>query len=209
MNCAEFNEELPELLELQDNVAEASRHPHLRQCEECAELLSEMHRILSEARTMQASDEPDPQVWNLIEIALRQEGLIKDAPTRPFLVDRPHRTWRLAWLAPVAVALLIGLGVVRYEHGVNSASSNAAHANGQEVADLGDDDRQLLNEVSQRNPALRANYETDLRNVNSYIRNAKASALSDPNDALAQQALLGAYEQRSMVYQMAADRTLP
>lgn len=206
MNCAEFNEELPELLEFDENFAEASCHPHLMNCEECAELVEDMHRILAEARIMQASEEPSPRVWKAIEVALRREGLIKNTASRPFLVSRPRRSWRWAWLAPVAAALLVFLGVLRYEQGVTTLPP---HPSSQQVADLGDDDRQLLEEVSQHNPALRANYETDLRNVNAYIRNAKATVLSDPNDALAQQALLGAYEQRSMVYQMAADRTLP
>jgi len=206
MNCAEFNEELPELLQFEENIAEASRHPHLVNCEECSELVEDMYRIMGEARTLRAADEPSPRVWNSLEIALRREGLIQSPASRPFLVDQPHRSWRLGWLAPVAAALLVGLGVVRYEQRATPLPPNP---NSQQIADLGDDDRQLLDEVSQRNPALRANYETDLRSVNSYIRNAKATALNDTNDALAQQALLGAYEQRSMVYQMAADRTLP
>ncbi len=64
-------------------------------------------------------------------------------------------------------------------------------------------DQQLLEAVSRRTPAMRASYEANLRDVDSYIHDAQESLKTDPNDEQAQQYLLNAYEQKSMVYQMA------
>ena len=71
------------------------------------------------------------------------------------------------------------------------------------------DDQQLLNTVAARMPSMRAAYEINLRSVNAYIRDAEQSAHSDPNDEVAQQYLMNAYEQKAMVYEMALDRSLP
>jgi hypothetical protein len=48
-----------------------------------------------------------------------------------------------------------------------------------------------------------------LRDANAYIQDAKASVDADPTDEEAQQALMDAYGQKSMIYQMALDRSLP
>jgi hypothetical protein len=45
--------------------------------------------------------------------------------------------------------------------------------------------------------------------VNAYIEDAEASAKQNPTDEEAQQSLMNAYEQRSMVYEMALDRSQP
>jgi hypothetical protein len=71
------------------------------------------------------------------------------------------------------------------------------------------DEDQLLNIVAARGPTFRAAYESDLRAVDAYIRDAELSARNDPNDEIAQQYLMNAYEQRAMVYQMGMERSLP
>ncbi len=74
-------------------------------------------------------------------------------------------------------------------------------------ADLSD--QQLLQEVSLRAPLMRAAYESNLKDVNDYIRDAQDSVNANPNDEEAQQALMDAYGQKSMIYEMALDRSLP
>jgi hypothetical protein len=71
------------------------------------------------------------------------------------------------------------------------------------------DDRSMLAEVSFSTPALRQQYEANLRDVDAYIQDAEASAKQDPNDEETQLSLMNAYQQRSMVYEMAMDRSLP
>ena len=63
--------------------------------------------------------------------------------------------------------------------------------------------------MSSHSPTLLASYQADLRDVNSYIRDAEQSVETNPNDAEAQQYLMDAYDQKAMVYEMALNRSLP
>ncbi len=67
------------------------------------------------------------------------------------------------------------------------------------------DDQQFLDEMSRYAPMMRATYENQLRTVNSYIRDAEAYAQQNPGDADARQQVMDAYQQKSMLYQMALD----
>ncbi len=214
MNCAEFQRVLPGMLEGGSN---AEQERHLHSCPECSELVSDLNAISQQAKRLRACEEPSPRVWNSIEMALRQEGLIGQPQREPFLVSARPRRWRMAWLAPVTAAVLAVLGVMVYERGAqrqaeqqptareNAPASLAANINLASVSD----DQQLLEMVGTRSPALRADYESNLQNVNAYIRDAEESAKANPNDEEAQQSLMDAYQQRTMVYAMALDRSLP
>ncbi len=79
MTCAEFQYQLPDLLE-EDGSPELQAH--LKGCAICSGLATSLQTIIGEARTLQASHEPSPRVWNSIEIALRKEGLIRQPETR-------------------------------------------------------------------------------------------------------------------------------
>jgi hypothetical protein len=169
---------------------------------------SEMKQVSDEAVFLQESDEPSPRVWNSLEIALRQEGLI-----RPAQKDRSATaTWsgRLhwAWFAPVAAAIIL-LGVTVSQRG-DSPQSVHKIASAETPSTLQvNEDQQMLDAVALRSPAMRVEYETNLKNVNSYIHDAELSVKSDPNDEEAQESLVNAYEQKSMLYDMALDRSLP
>ncbi len=67
------------------------------------------------------------------------------------------------------------------------------------------DDQQFLDEMSRHAPMMRATYENQLRTVNSYIRDAEAYALQNPGDEDARRQVMDAYQQKSMLYQMALD----
>jgi hypothetical protein len=231
MTCAELQEVLPDILE---NGATAEQRSHLTLCPTCSELVSDLRDISEQARLLRGSEEPSPRVWNSIEIALRQEGLIH----APLAAPSPSRAWfqhwSTAWLLPAAAAFLVTFGVLRYtQHPVQQpvvaeraapaatvvpAPSAPALASapapiisapaGRQHISLADDE-QLLQVVGSRSPAMRSRYEADLRRVNAYIRDAEAWARANPDDEQAQQYLMDAYEQKAMVYQMALDRSLP
>src|ERR1700690_2879618 len=108
MTCAEFQAVLPDILE---GSGTAEQQAHLTLCSSCSDQVSEINFISQQARFLRASEEPSPRVWNSIEIALRQEGLIREAG--PELVrssKRPVRHWTVAWMLPAAVAFLVTLG---------------------------------------------------------------------------------------------------
>jgi|SRR5271168_1703683 len=200
MNCVEFQEFLTES---SDNQLKAEQQTHLHSCADCASLFSDLTEITATARLLQAVDEPSPRVWNSIEIALRQEGVIREAQRGPVLVPRRVSRWKLAWLVPMAALVLVTFGVGIYQRSASVASLQSG------ADSVGSPDEQVLQEVAERTPAMRATYATDLQNVNSYIEAAQAELKSDPNDEDARQSLMQAYQQRSMVYAMAAERSLP
>jgi hypothetical protein len=216
MNCAEFQELLPEVLE---GGRTAEQESHLESCPMCSGLVADLDLIAREARQLQEVDEPSPRVWNSIEITLRQEGIIRDPQVGPLLVPTKSRSWNLAWLAPLAALVLVGFGIVVYQRApdpklsarVDSAIPGAVISpqSMQKPTVNNNEDDQLLAAVASRSPAMKAQYASNLQNVNAYIKDAEESALADPNDEEAQHIVMDAYEQRAAVYEMALDRSLP
>jgi len=217
MTCEEFGRVLPEL---EGDHLNIEREEHLKACSFCSALVSDLYAISAEARLLAEDQDPSPRVWNSIAIALRQEGLIRD-PQVPTLLSRwKIGGWRLAWLRPVSIVLVVGAALLlEFEHiprgtpvARQAATSvpilRAADGVSQDSA-IDADQVQLLNLVASRAPAMRAGYESDLRAVNAYIRDAETWVRDNPNDAIGQQYLMNAYEQRAMVYEMAMNRALP
>jgi hypothetical protein len=216
MNCAEFQEALPEVIE---GGRTPEQESHLRSCPMCSGLVADLNLIASEARQLQEAAEPSPRVWNSIEITLRQEGIIRDPSPAPGLAPSRPRRWSLAWLAPVAAAVLVAFGIAVYQKGSDPKLS--AHVDSpvpaavvssqtpQKPNSNNSEDEQLLAAVASRSPAMEAQYASNLQNVNAYIKDAEESAQADPNDEEARQIVMDAYEQRATVYEMALDRSLP
>jgi len=218
MTCEELRRVLPEL-EGDQHMVELDEH--LKKCSFCAGLISDLNAISAEAHLLAGDQEPSPRVWNSIAIALRREGLIRDPQAPAILSGSRLRDWRFGWLRPVAIALVAGAALLLVVERVpratpvarqiaTSATPNIKTATGiRQDSAMDADEMQLLNLVASRAPAMRAGYESDLRAVNAYIRDAESSVRDNPNDAIAQQYLMNAYEQRAMVYEMAINRALP
>ena len=208
MTCGEFQKILPDIMEGQRKAEHAA---HLQSCSACSGLVSDLSLISQQARLLQASEEPSPRVWNQIEIALRQEGLIRQPERDRSLVPAFSRRWSLAWLLPVAAILVIAFGVTVYKGGRSQqiASNRVAAPVAMSLAANSNDDQQLLEVVGSRTPSMRTSYADNLQNVNAYIRDAEQTVQNDPNDEEAQRSLMAAYEQKAMVYEMALDRSLP
>jgi hypothetical protein len=216
MTCEEFERVLPEL----GSGHSIEQEEHLKSCPSCSDLVADLNAISQQARHLQGSEEPSPWVWNSIEVALRQEGLIRQPQQQHALLHPPRLSWKLRWLVPSAAVFLVVAGVLMHQRGAAPAriAEQQSQPAGVVTADLqrpnqaevmAGDDLQLLNTVASRTPSMRAAYEENLRAVNAYIRDAEQSAHSDPNDEVAQQYLRNAYEQKAMVYEMALDRSLP
>jgi hypothetical protein len=213
MTCTEFERVLPDIV---GGDRSFEQEQHLRSCSACSSLVSDLNAISLQARSLQACEDPSPRVWNSIESALVREGLIRQPSSRELAkVHAFPSRWRSAWLLPVAAALLVAAGIVRYERSTGPRIVQVAPpaSTGQtQLASVGTEeaaDQQLLQTVGERAPAMKASYEANLQNVNSYIRDAEESVKNNPNDEEAQQSLSNAYEQRAMVYEMAVDRSLP
>ena len=215
MNCVELQESL---IEIEDG-SKAEQQAHLKTCAECSALVADLDRIVLSAARLRDAEEPSPRVWNSIEIALRQEGLIHPPRASRSLIPSLGSRWRFArWLVPAAAALILAVGVYIRQHPAarQMASNNpapsmapAASADVSDAAIAGLNDEDLMQEVSELPAATQAQYADNLRSVNDSIRDAKSTVAEDPNDEEARRSLLEAYQQKAMLFDLAMDRSLP
>ena len=70
MNCAEFQEKLPELFE---SGAKVSQDEHVLGCENCSALVRDLEYIATQAKLLLPIHDPSPSVWNNIQSAIRSE----------------------------------------------------------------------------------------------------------------------------------------
>jgi hypothetical protein len=206
MNCVELQQSLAEV----EDGSSVEQRAHLRACPACSALVQELDLIVAAAGGLQAADEPSPRVWNSIEIALRREGLIRPQRVgRPPLPSFSARWGAARWLVPLAAVLLLAVGIyVRHESLPNQlARENHVVVPAANASDL--DDADLMQEIADNAPAMRTQYEENLRQVNESIRDAQGVVDESPNDEDARRSLMDAYQQKSMLFEMAMDRSLP
>jgi hypothetical protein len=212
MTCVELEHSLAEV----EDGSRPEQQDHLKNCPKCTALVAELLAIACAGGDLRASDEPSPRVWNSIEIALRQEGLIRPQRPRRSLLPSFGSQWGWArWLAPAAAMLLVTLGIyVRQRSQIQTTavaveapiSVKAPVSDDVRIAGLNDDD--LLAEIAQQTPALQAEYTDNLRRVNEYIRDAKSTVDADPTDDDARSFLMDAYQQKAMLFELVLDRSL-
>ncbi len=66
-DCAAFQQRLPQLFEA---GADFSDEPHLRGCDNCAELVRDLEYIAQQAKLLMPIHDPAPAVWENIKTAL-------------------------------------------------------------------------------------------------------------------------------------------
>jgi hypothetical protein len=209
MNCVELHQSLAEV----EDSSSAEQQAHLAGCPACSTLVADLNLIISTAAQLREVDEPSPRVWNSIAIALRQERLIRPpGESRSLVASFGSRWGRARWMVPAAAALLILVGIYANQHSLSTRLTKDTHplpvAN-VAVADAGMNDAELLQEVADRTPLMKMQYEDNLRRVNDYILDAQSTVDANPNDAEARRSLMDAYQQKAMLFEMAMDRSLP
>ncbi len=195
MTCAEFQKVLPYIIETGGNAEEEE---HLATCPICADLVADLRYIADQAKLLVPMEDPAPRVWDGIQKELVREGLVRPAGARRGLLGLP--------LAG-AIALLLILGAVfLYQRGVarpNETQEKYQAAAPAAAAVPNPDDTQLLQALAERDAALRDRYAENLRHVNAYISDAQRSVAENPDDADARQSLLQAYDQKTLLYEIA------
>jgi len=173
--------------------------------------VEDLNLIAAAARQLQAADEPSPRVWNSIEIALRQEGLIRPQRADRSLLPSFGAAWgAVRWLAPAAAMLLLALGIYVRRESLPRPVAEQAAVVAPAVANPSDlNDEDLMQEVAADPPAMKTQYAENLRRVNESIRDAQGAVDESPNDPDARRSLMDAYQQKSMLFEMAMDRSEP
>jgi len=206
MNCVELQQSLAEV----DDGSSPEQRVHLRGCAACSALVRELDLIIAAASELRAAEDPSPRVWNSIEIALRQEGLIRSQSARRSFVPSFATRWGAArWLVPAAAMLLLALGIYVRRELLPDQLSQRASVTVPAASPSDMDDADLMQEVAANSPAMKMQYEENLRWVNESIRDAQGLVDESPNDEDARRSLMNAYHQKSMLFEMAMDRSLP
>lgn len=210
MNCQQFQEVLPDII---DNGGNEQEEEHLRTCGACAGLVQDLEHIAEQAKLMLPMHDPSPKVWAGIEQSLQREGLLREGRTprlgNVMTLPHPARDWTLTgWVMATAAVLAFGAVLVGY-HPALPSNNLSAQNNPAQPTLLDGEDQQVLSQVSQQEPAVRRAYEDSLREVNAYIADARKAVNQAPEDTVAQEHLSDAYQQKEMLYQMATARSLP
>ena len=79
MNCAEFQRDLPFII---DEGGNAEQERHLKECKVCADLVSDLRFIAEQAKLLVPMKDPSPKVWEEIQDSLEREGLVKTRPAK-------------------------------------------------------------------------------------------------------------------------------
>jgi hypothetical protein len=206
MNCAEFQNVLPYIIETGGNAEEEA---HLRACPVCSDLVQDLRYIAEQAKLLLPMHDPGPQVWDNIQGSLEREGLVKPARARGRLLGSKGGVAR--WIIAGSSVLLIVFVAALFRRGENRATDTVP-INTNEQASLApppagfttQDDEQILSALEQQRPQLKSTYESNLKRVNAYITDARQSVEQNPHDTEARQQLMEAYDQKAMVYEMAA-----
>jgi uncharacterized membrane protein len=196
MTCAEFQRVLPYII---DTGGNAEQEQHLRECAVCADLVADLKYIADQAKLLVPMEDPSPRVWEGLQKSLEREGLVKSAPARRGLLGLPLRDWGWVAAGAAVVVLLAGIFFTR-----NSAPADQPTTAVAAESTVDPDDQQILDTVAQLSPDVRDSYRQGLRDVNSYIQDAERSVKENPDDQAARQFLMHAYQQKAMLYQMAA-----
>jgi len=201
MDCVELQNSLAEV----EDGSTAEQRAHLRTCASCSALVKELNLIAAAAGDLRAADEPSPQVWNSIESALRREGLIRPQPSSASWLPGLGVQWTtIRWLVPAAAMLLLAVGIyVRQPRQIQPVEQATAPT--ASYADLNDAD--LLQEIADNSPEVKTQFVENLRQVNDSIRDAQDLVAQSPNDVEARRALMDAYQQKSMLFELAMDQS--
>jgi len=217
MNCAEFQRLLPNIIESGGNAEEEA---HLRSCAVCSDLVQDLRYIAEAGKLLLPMQDPSPRVWNGIRGALEREGLVRPPAGTvrfrpPAAVLSPRRWATGGTLLAFAAMLLFAISIIWFR---NNSTRQASPTLTASVPALGpgsvpsavpvdEDDAQMLNMVQQRSPAMLSTYRENLDAVNAYIRDARRTVEQDPTDMGARGHLIRAYDQKTLLYEMAMYRS--
>jgi len=102
-------------------------------------------------------------------------------------------------VAVIVVAIVAGY----YSRNTPPPAGNLLNGTVTSSGTLEADDQQLIRSVSTRGAAATDSYRKNLEDVNAYIADAKKWVDAHPDDLDAREALMRAYQQKELLYEMA------
>ena len=207
MNCREFEIEWAAL----DDAARlpAALQQHRQECRGCANLVADLNAIVSEARAMQATEEPPQRVWAAVRNQLELEGLLREPASQQASSRRlaaPAAGWlfRLPMGLAYTAVFFVAVGVMYMYTRTTSPGPQpptlAVTAPVPEMAWMRPDTAaqdQKVGELLARIPEeRRETFVSNWNQVNSSIESLQSFVEANPDDPFATELLKNSLQQK-------------
>jgi hypothetical protein len=207
--CQLFDLELAAYLEGQERPKLAA---HIRECPFCCSMLADLEGIRSAAGHL-APEEPPERMWTSIRASLIAEGIIRQP-------ESFWRRWRERWPTwtgfhnPIAVAALgclmvLGIGLLKVPWSRKSPPPPAPSVDLSDVAGaaaaVGPMETSYRAQAASFEPSVKETYQKSLDSLDGEIRECLNSVRQEPDNTLAREYLLAAYQQKAHVLQSALE----
>ena len=92
MSCEEFQAQLSDLV---GSGADVENHPHIKECDLCRQLYQELQTIADAARQLFPDQQPEDNLWERIESAIKKERQKRESPKPNESRLSSHGQWNL------------------------------------------------------------------------------------------------------------------
>lgn len=202
MRCEEFDLYAARWLE-GERTPEAAGH--LQNCGRCSTRMADLELIASAASTLPALDPPE-RIWTSLRAQLEAEGLLRE-----------RKSLREQWLAllpakrqtALATAMISALAAVLLMVPPSPSPESSRSASLWNFTRVGE---QLAREADAsrgfhlRDPEVTASYQQNLALVDNLIGECQRKVNEDPNDEMAREYLVTAYQQKADLLNALSER---
>jgi len=217
-NCRQFSRQVAEYLEGEKRPEVVA---HASECLFCGVVLQDLEAIISESRALPLV-EPPARVWVNIRATLVEEGMIHEPESwaRRWLAPLSG-VWRPAPVVALAGMLVLAVTLTVSRRGLNPSTTHTASltpASSERVASgtvssenaalaqtVDGMERDYQSRKTTMEPALEATYEKSLASLDDSIRQCQDSIEKEPDNNLARQYLMSAYQEKADVLSAALE----
>jgi hypothetical protein len=209
MQCSEFESYAAQHLEgaLPPGSPEAA---HLRTCPRCATRITELERIISAAATLPVLEPPE-RVWISLRAQLEQEGMFR---RRPALLERlglaipgqPHTVLATATICALAVLMLFVPQWPERGKALRSSEARPTWSFPNIHQQLARAEAETSGDLRVGDPEVAASYRQNLALVDNLIGVCQKSVDENPDDEMARDYLLTAYQQKADLLNALSER---
>ncbi|HKO05860.1 MAG TPA: hypothetical protein VJW51_13975 [Candidatus Acidoferrales bacterium] len=207
MRCEEFDRHAVEWMD-GERAPEAAEH--FQSCNRCSSRMADLALIASAAATLPELD-PPATLWTSLHAKLEAENLLRPRKSlgerlREFFPDAPRTALATATISVLAALLLFlpqsPLPQMSREGENFSGARNFAGVNDL----LASAEAEASRDVRLRDPEVVASYQQNLALVDNLIGECQRRMNEDPNDEMARQYLVAAYQQKTDLLNALSER---
>jgi len=198
-------------IEFESDLEQGSGEPfprtaadHLEACERCRNLLADFEAIQSSAADLDAEmPEPPERIWVSLRSQLLSEGLIHEPAAEPEGFFAQLISWvpRPALAGAYLGVLLLAAILVGVRGRIGTSEFGPVAVNGAEMTALRETlraaERETAGVVTAFHPDVTSTLRKDLVLVDNVIAMCEKKVREEPQNTLAREYLLGAYQQKA------------